>query len=194
MAFETNTDYYSTPILTTIWPDLASFKSDYTAIMGIIGGANVLTESNQNALFYLMYSKHGNDPIMNQDVNQFKFKFFAVVFEFGGQWQQKLKIQRHLESLELNSDDIMIGNKNIYNRAMNPSTKPTTATLNELTYINEQNTANTKRGKLDALQYLWEMLKATPTEDFLKKFDKLFAKFVRPERHIIYSTDEESDI
>lgn len=190
MSFDTNTDRYDTPIFTEIWPDYASFSADYVTIMSNIGALQTLLEANRKALYYLMYAKHGNDPIMNQDMTQFKYKFFAIVFEFGGQWQQKLAIQRKLESLSLNSDDIMIGNKNVYNRAMNPSTAPTTSTVDELPYINEQSTANTKRGTLDGLQYLWELLKATPTEDFIRKFSMLFAKFVRPERHIVFATDD----
>lgn len=44
----------------------------------------------------------------------------------------------------------MTGSKSIYNHAFNPSNEPSTASLDELDYINEQNTSNVKRSKIDA--------------------------------------------
>lgn len=48
----------------------------------------------------------------------------------------------------------MQGSKVINNHAFNPSGSPTTATLEELTYTNEQTTQNYKKSKLEAYTVL----------------------------------------
>lgn len=54
----------------------------------------------------------------------------------------------------MSDDDLIKGSKQIVNHSYNPSTAPSTATLEELTTINEQNTNNYKRSKLDAYAFL----------------------------------------
>lgn len=54
----------------------------------------------------------------------------------------------------MSDDDLIKGSKQIVNHSYNPSTTPSTATLEELTTINEQNTNNYKRSKLDAYAFL----------------------------------------
>ena len=46
----------------------------------------------------------------------------------------------------------------IFNHSFNPSSAPSTSSLEELTTINDQNTNNVKRGKLESYQALWEMI------------------------------------
>ena len=54
----------------------------------------------------------------------------------------------------MSEDDLVKGSKQIVNHSYNPSTAPSTSTLEELTTINEQNTNNYKKGKLDAYAFL----------------------------------------
>ena len=48
--------------------------------------------------------------------------------------------------MNLSEEDIRLGSKAIYNQALNPQTEPSTKSLEELTYINQQNTT-TQRDK-----------------------------------------------
>lgn len=88
-------------------------------------------------LYYLLYARYGNSPIANGDINQFKYKMFAIIFQYGPTWETKLNIQEAIRNLDI--EDIKNGSTAIYNRALNPENDPTTQTTTELTYINEQN-------------------------------------------------------
>jgi hypothetical protein len=61
--------------------------------------------------------------------------------------------------------------------------------LEELEFINDQNTANNKKGKLDGYMLLWSMLSSNEVEDFLKKFKSLFQFYL--DREVPYWYNEE---
>ena len=79
----------------------------------------------------------------------------------------------------------------IYNHAFNPSSEPSTDSTEALPFISDQNVSNTKRSKLDAYTILWDMLKTDVTDQFLKRFESLFKKFVIPEQTLLYVSEEE---
>lgn len=87
----------------------------------------------------------------------------------------------------------MAGAKAIYNSAMNPSTAPSTSSLDELTYINSQNTTNYKKSKLEAYNILWSLLDDTLTAKFIEKFGICFKKFVYPEEPLLFVTENEEE-
>ena len=66
---------------------------------------------------------------------------------------------------------------------------PSTGSLDELTYINDQQTSSYKKNKLDAYTQQWDMLETDVTEEFLVKFKKCFKNFVSPEQPLLYVTD-----
>ena len=188
---------YSTNIFTDIYPDVETFVSDYKnngiPYQYTVGTTTyqTLTDTNVEALFYLLYARYGNSPLANRDITQFKYKLFSVIFQYGPSWQKELEIQRKL--LNLSEDDIRLGSKAIYNQALNPQTEPSTAALDELTYINQQNTTNYKKSPLEGYAMLLDLLKKDVTEEFINKFGRCFKKFVSNERPIIYVTEEEED-
>ena len=102
-----------------------------------------------------------------------------------------MSIQTSLRALT--DADILAGSKAIYNSALNPGTDPSTASLDELTYINSQNTTNYKKSKMDAYAQLWDLLSTDVTAEFLNRFRPCFKQFVSPERHFIFVTEDEED-
>ena len=186
---------YDTKLFCEIYDNAEDFVSEYKAsgLYDAVSGQlnNSLSDKDATVLFYLLYAKYGNNPIANYDENQFKYKLFATIFQYGPAWSKKLEIQNKLR--ELSDDEIRLGSKAIYNHAYNPSTDPSTASLEELTAINEQNTTNYKKSKLEAYGTLWDLVVADVTEAFLKKFEKLFKQFISPERTWIYVTDLEEE-
>ena len=91
----------------------------------------------------------------------------------------------------LTDTELTTGTKAIYNRAENPGTTPTTGSLSELTYINEQNTSNTKKSKLEAYAELYALIDMDVTQAFIDKFKKLFLNIVQPELPLLYEEDED---
>lgn len=181
---------YSTVLFTDIWDDVDEFKADFadSPFDGIVSASQ---PDSLSIIFYLLYARYGNNPIANEDIMQWKFKIFSVIYQYGPTWEKRQDIQAKLRALTEN--DILIGSKAIYNTALNPSTTPGTGTLDELTYINSQNTTNYKKSKLEAYAQLWDMLQTDVTEDFLVKFKKCFKIFVSSEQPLLFveNTSEE---
>lgn len=184
---------FDTKLFTDIWEDSASFLSDYADV----GIPTTISTTNATTLYYLLYARFANNPIANMDEEQFKYKVFAIIYQYGPTWEKRLAIQQSLRGLS--EDDLRAGAKAIYNHAYNPSEAPSTSTLTELDYINDQNTTNYKKSKMEAYAQLWDLLAIDVTGEFLNKFQKLFKQFVQPERTWIYVTeldeveDEEDD-
>ena len=193
------TPQYSTMLFTDVWDSVSSFKDDYedvalyttpTVVDGVtVKAGTKLSDTSITILFGLLYSKYGNSPLANSDVNQFKFKVFGIMFQYGPSWEKKLEIQEKLRALS--DEEIAKGSKAIYNTALNPSSQPSTQSLEELQYINSQNTTNFKKSKMDAYTQLWGLINTDVTGEFINRFKICFKQFVRPEKPLLYVTDND---
>ena len=172
---------------TQVYDSAEEFLADYKGI----GIPTKITDENATTLYYLLYARYGNSVIASSDLNQFKYKLFTIIFSSGPTWEKRLEIQDTLRSLS--DSDLTTGNTTIFNHAYNPSQAPSTDTLNEITYINEQTAQKAKRGKLDAYAYLWDLLDTDVTTEFLNKFENLFLKIVQPELPLWYVTQLNQD-
>ena len=181
---------YSTVLFTDIWDDVDEFKSDL-ADRPFAGCISTSNPDNVSIVFYLLYARYGNNPIANLDELQWKFKIFSTIFQYGPTWEKRLDLQSKIRSLT--ESDLLTGSKAIHNHAFNPSTAPSTSSLTELTYINDQQTSSFKKNKLDAYTQQWDMLETDITEDFLNKFKKCFKIFVSPERPLLYVSESTED-
>lgn len=181
---------YSTVLFTDVWDNEEDFQTDLanSPFNGCISSSN---PNNVELTFYLLYARYGNNPIANRDINQFKYKIFSVMFQYGPTWEKRLDIQSKLRSIS--DDDLLKGSKAIYNTALNPSTAPSTGSLDELNYINSQNTTNYKKSKMDAYTQLWDLLETDVTEEYINKFKKCFKVFVAPEKPLLFVTEDDEE-
>ena len=168
---------------TDVYGDADSFVNDYNTC-GI--PASLTDANNVTTLYYLLYAKYGNSTIASSDTTQFKYKLFSIIFSYGPSWEKRLEIQEDIRGLT--QDQLVVGSTQIYNHSYNPSTAPSTSTLEELTTINEQNTTKGKRGLLDAYSFLWDLIDTDVTTEFLNRFASLFIKIVEPELPLWYAT------
>ena len=88
---------YDTKLFTEIWDNAADFVADYKTV----GIPTTISDANATTLYYLLYAKYGNNPIANFDVEQFKYKIFSVVFQYGPTWEKRLSVQQTLRGLQL---------------------------------------------------------------------------------------------
>lgn len=173
---------YRTRTFTQIFPDAETFAAQWEATPF----AKILDDSLPNeVLYFLLYARYGNSHIASSDENQFKYKLFSIIFQYGPTWQKELTIQQELRIA--NFDDFRQGTTNIVNNANNPSVEPTTQSLNELPYINQQNVSKVTRSKADGYALLLSLLKKDVTEDFIKRFQYLFLIIVEPEKPLWYA-------
>lgn len=179
---------YSTILFTDVWDNVEDFKSDL-AESPFAGSISTADPDSVSLVFYLLYARYGNSPLALTDIMQFKFRVFSIIFQYGPSWEKRLDIQSKLR--ELTEADIISGSKAIYNNALNPSTAPSTSALEELTYINSQNTTNFKKSKMEAYAQLWDLIATDVTEEFLVKFKKCFKVFISSEKPLLYVTEED---
>ena len=94
---------YNTKTFCDVWDELAKFKDDFEG--SPFDGA--ISSDGEELLYYLLYGKYGNNPIANLDENQFKYKVFSIIFEYGPTWEKRLDIQKTLRNMSL--QDILAG-------------------------------------------------------------------------------------
>lgn len=174
---------------TDVYGDVETFLNDYKNN----GITPVISDDNAKTLYYLLYANYGNSTLSNSDTNQFKYKMWGIIFQYGGTWEKRLEIQKKLRELSTDDDsEIYKGGKAIYNSALNPETEPSTNSLEELSYINSQNTTLYKKSKLEGLSLLNELLETDVTKEFINKFRDLFIKIIAG-RTKYYVTEPEVD-
>lgn len=179
---------YRNPKFTDVWDDVTKFVDDFNDSALAIEFQN---ETSLSTIYYLLYAKYGNSVIASSDVNQFKYKVYATIFQFGPTWEKRLDIQKELRDKSF--DELQMGSKQVYNHAYNPSVAPTTDTLDELITINEQNVTKSKKGILETFSFLYSMLETDVTGEFIDKFRKLFLVVVAPEEPLWYTTEINSE-
>ena len=181
---------YITKTFSQIYPSYDDFKANYDDLISLVsGGIDPLTENNVKATYYLLFARYGNNPIVNYDETQWKFKIMSVIATYGPVWEKKKAIQVNLRNLT--DAELLQGAKQIYNHAFNPSTEPSTAQLEELTHINDQNVTNNKKSKMEAYSILWANLHVDATDEYLNKFKNCFSRFVGDQYPIIYVEEDE---
>ena len=183
---------YRTRTFSNIFEDYETFNEEW---LNTPFGEALRNEINfaqySSLIFYLLYARYGNSNIASSDENRFKYQLFSIIFQFGPTWAKELEIQKEVRAHSV--EDFQMGNKNIVNNAQNPSTAPSTSSLEELLYINQQNTSTTKRSLADGYALLLSLLKEDVTENFLKRFQKLFLVIVEPELPLWYETYPEEE-
>ncbi len=159
-----------------IYPTYQDFKDDYDEYFDT---DKPITDNNLKIVYMLLYGRYGLTEIKSMTLEKFKTALFSIIFQYGPTWEARLKIQDKVREL-IDSENFLDGSKVIYNHAFNPSTEPSTDTLEELPFINEQNTTNYKKDEIKAYAEAWDMIVTDVTEIFINKFGSLFSAFVNP--------------
>ena len=92
---------YNTKLFCEIYESVSDFTYDYQHI----GIPTSISVASAQTLYYLLYARYANNPIANLDEEQFKYKLFAVVFQYGPTWEKRLDIQSKLRALS--EDEIL---------------------------------------------------------------------------------------
>ncbi len=187
MDSESMIQLYGTTCLKDVYSGVDNFIADYTD--EDLGLPTTITEKNARIVYFLLMARFGNNPIANMDLTQFKMKLFTTIWQYGPSWEKRLEIQEKLRGLT--EAELLAGAKQVNNVALNPATEPTTSSLEELTYINQQSTNSFKKSKLSAYGELLSLIKTDVTTEFLNRFSGLFKKFVLPERPALYEQEDE---
>lgn len=175
---------YRTRKFTDIYPTFADFKeaSDSTPFK------DVLTDANLQVLYYLLYGQYGNSHIANYDETQFKYRLFSIIYQYGPNWQLRLKRQQDL--IKLTDSDVASGSKTTSDHAYNPSTPPNTEG-EEIETINQQDRTRFTKGKVEAYSEQIAAVETDVTAYFLSRFKELFIVVAVPYSPLWYLTNED---
>lgn len=184
-----------------IYPEVDDFEQDYDEFNNGLLDASV-SRTAVDTIWLLLSARYGNSTVASQNEAQFKLKLFTLVFQYGPTWEKRLEIQKAVRGMDI--EEIRKGGKAIYNTALNPSQPVAggagapvgegTNTLDELTYINQQNTTNYKKSLPEAYGILTSLLETDVTAEFLDKFKRLFLTVVSPEVPLWYISNMDGTI
>lgn len=175
-------------IFTDVFPDLTTFMKFIGTDCKI---PLMIKQTNAETLYYLLYAKFGNSHIASSDENQFKYKLAQIIFSYGPTWEKRLELQEELRGLT--EDELRLASQTILNHAYNPSTDPVNDTRQIMDKLDQQNVRYTDRGILDGYERLLMLLDTDITDEFLRKFSRLFIKFVYPGGHLYYESEAEGE-
>lgn len=178
---------YITMTFSEIFPTTDSFLaafSDYSALA--TGLKSNLTSADLSVLYILLYQKYGNSCILSSDINQFTAQLVTITYTYYDAYLKQRDTQSKLRALT--DDQILQGSAAIHNHAFNPDTTPSTASLDELPFINEQNTTKYKKNKIEAYAEYFQLLNYDLTEAFLNRYKNLFLKIVIPQSPYWYES------
>lgn len=178
---------FRTKTFTQIWDNAEDFVNEYHDL----GIPVTIDDESATTLYYILYSRYANEHIASSDPNRFKYELFTIIWQYGPNWVKKLDVQKKLR--ELSENELLEGSRQIYNNATNPSNYPANFAEDELQYINNQNVAKNRKGKLEGYALLLSLLEDDVTETFIKRFKKLFLTVVYPEAPLWYISEEIED-
>lgn len=178
----------TTKIFTEIWDNAEDFVDEYT------DSGLYLSEMSDSltTLYYLLYAKYGNSSIANLDENQFKYKCWSIIFQYGPTWRKRLSIQTNLRGLT--ESDITAGSKAINAHAYGMGDAVVAADTDP-TKIDAKTSTVYSKPKLEGYATLIDLLETDVTEQFLSRFKSLFATFVytKPDVFITELVEDEED-
>lgn len=141
--------------------------------------------------YNVLLAKHYSDPIAFDSVDLFKMRVNQIIYQYGPACEKKIQI--HKSVLALTEDEIFEGSKVINNHAYNPSTDPSTQSLEELEYTDSQDVQKTRRSKLEGYSNLVRLIETDVVSEFLDRFKNLFKTFLIPDVDRIYCDEDDED-
>lgn len=175
---------YRTRTFADIFPDVNEFINEWENLdyLNAPIGTNMV-----GTIYCMLYAHYGNSHIAYSDENQFKYYLWTLMYQYAPNVVKEHDIQVILRNLT--DDELSLGGKAIYNHSYNPNTEPSTSTLEELLTINDQNTTNYKKSKLEGYANLLALLKKDVFDEFIHRFSKLFIKITAPDYPLLYETE-----
>lgn len=166
----------TTKLFCDIFEDAETFLTEWKA-SGLYE-SGLVSDTNITKLFYLLYSRHANSAIANWDENQFKYKCWAIIYQYAPTWEKKLSVQAKLRSLD-ETNGLLDASRAVYNHAYAMGDDMSASDIaGGVDNIDQQNTTKLDKGIVEGYASLITLLEDDVTNTLLDRFRPLFAKFV----------------
>lgn len=184
---------YRTRSFSEIFPDLATFKSEYDKGAfpdNLLSGAGY-QELGLSTIYSLLMARYFESHIATDSEDAFKLQIMSRIYQHGQQWQRQMYLQQ--KYITMSDGDILAGSKAVYNHAKNPGTAPSAGSLEELTYIDDQNVTTFKKYGPDAWRQISASIDPGICKRFTDKFRDLFIKISAPDYPLYYKEASPND-
>ena len=173
-----------------MWPSAEEFLAAYNETT--LPKEPYLDDETLNLVWLLLAGRFADSTIKPYNTfGAFTLRFMSKVWQYAPAWKKQLDIQSKLREISLeNGSELFFGGGAIYNSALNPGTQPETGDIEELKFINSQNTTRYKKSKIEGLAILSDLLKNDVTDAFLNKFNEFFKTIIYSGRNLQYVTEE----
>lgn len=172
-----------------VFPDADTFVTEFKKFSNDTSLYYTISDNEVKFLYLVVYGRYGSEYIASSNLSRFKTSIFNIVLLEGPIYIKRLDIQKRLMNL-LDNNEVLLGSKAIFNKALNPGNLPSTADLTEIEYINEQNTTNYVKSPTEGYAMLLSLLQSDYTEKFLRSFRKLFLRVLAPNFARLYDVEE----
>lgn len=181
---------FNTLTFSDVFPSFESF-SDCREEFKLVCPETRIDADTLELCYLLLLTRYGESHFAGYNSEMAAMKVIQMVGSYAPALKQKLKIQDKLVSFDLDGDELLNGTSQIFNHADHPNTDPSTATLEELTYIDSQSTQKVRRGKLEAYAMLMQLMDGDLYDEFTNRFQKLFIRIAQPQRPTLYENEED---
>lgn len=189
MAYEFNYlgQTYPTMTLADIFPKFADLSTFYTQT-GLPNRFLDYQDYNLETAYFMLMSEFASAHIKSTSVDLFKLRFAKLLFEYVPVWQREMYFQSKL--LTMSDEELIKGSRTVHNHANHPGSVPSTASLEELTYIDNQTTSNYVKNVPEAIREHIYSINYNPTEEFINKFRGLFSDVMYSSTTHYYESEE----
>lgn len=181
---------YRTRTLSDIFGDVSTFAAA-RATFEKVCPRDLVSDDDLELIYLLLMGRYGDSHIAASNENRFVLSFITRIGACAPAFLKNLEIQKAIKGMNL--QEACEGGISIANHAANPNTSPSTATLEEVTYIDSQTTQKVKRSKLDGYANLVVLLDTDLYENFTRQFANFFVRIAAPRSPLYYENEIEED-
>lgn len=180
---------YRTRSFSEIYPDFATFQTAYKkgAFPDMLLTGTGYANFGLSTIYALLMARYFESHISTDSEDAFELQLMSRIFQHGQAWQKEMYLQQKL--IGMTDADILDGGKIVYNHAEHPDTPPTTDTLDELTYISDQNVTKYKKYAPDAWGQVTAGIDSGICKRFTDKFRDLFLTCTAPDFPLYYTEE-----
>lgn len=159
------------------WFKLVGYLNDEGGVeMASASGIKpVLAKEAITEIYYLILGTYANSHLKYSTSKTASGGFLSVINSFGPMWWKQRSIELKLANYDLNDEALIDNGIAINSSANNPSTE--VSYDSNINYIDYQQTARSKKSKLEGLANYYNLLDSTNDDKFLERFKKCFLRY-----------------
>lgn len=135
----------------------------------------VLSKEAITEIYYLLLGTYSNSHLKYNTAKLASGGFLSIINSYGPGWWKQRCIELKLAKYDINDEELLDNGIAINSSANNPSTE--ISYDSNINYIDYQQTARSKKSKIEGLTNLYNLLGSTNDDKFIAQFKKCFLRY-----------------